>query len=279
MYKRLTLALICAGIFWAGASVAELHLVFSGKVSVMGSGGLSGLDLEADGQSGITLSDRGELLAIALERDDGVLSAGTLVPWPTLSKVDGDIEGIAYSGNGPYFFSFEAPAHVISINDVGEIKELAGHPDFAKMTFNRQLEALAIDANGTLYTLPEVASHRVKGFQLYAFRKGAWQVVAHIPSRGFFMAVGADFGPNNLFYLLERSASPLGFRTRVRRFDLSQDDLTEEILLTTGQLSHDNLEGISVWVDPKGATRVTMISDDNFLPVLRSEVVEYVLHE
>ena len=247
MYKRLTLALICAGIFWAGASVAEPHLVFSVKFSVMGSGGLSGLDLKADGQSGITLSDRGELLAIALERDDGVLSAGTLVPWPTLSKVDGDIEGIAYSGNGPYFFSFEAPAHVISINDVGEIKKLAGH--------------------------------RVKGFQLYAFRKGAWQVVAHIPSRGFFMAVGADFGPNNLFYLLERSASPLGFRTRVRRFDLSQDDLTEEILLTTGQLSHDNLEGISVWVDPKGATRVTMISDDNFLPVLCSEVVEYVLHE
>ena len=118
MYKRLTLALICAGIFWAGASVAEPHLVFSVKFSVMGSGGLSGLDLEADGQSGITLSDHGDLLAITLERDDGVLSAGTLVPWPTLSKVDGDIEGIAYSGNGPYFFSFEAPAHVISINDV-----------------------------------------------------------------------------------------------------------------------------------------------------------------
>ena len=162
---------------------------------------------------------------------------------------------------------------------MGEIKELPGHLDFAKMTRNRQLEALAIDSNGTLYTLPEVASHRVNGLQLYAIKEGLWQVEAHIPSRGFFMAVGADFGPNNLFYLLERSASPLGFRTRVRRFDLSQDDLTEEILLTTGQLSHDNLEGISVWVDPKGATRVTMISDDNFLPVLRSEVVEYVLHE
>ena len=60
---------------------------------------------------------------------------------------------------------------------------------------------------------------------------------------------------------------------------LSALHLTEEILLTTGQLSHSNLEGISVWVDPKCATRVTMISDDNFLPVLRSEVVEYVLHE
>ena len=55
MYKRLTLALICADSFWAGASVAEPHPVFSGKVSVKGSGGLSALDLEADGQSGITL--------------------------------------------------------------------------------------------------------------------------------------------------------------------------------------------------------------------------------
>ena len=97
--------------------------------------------------------------------------------------------------------------------------------------------------------------------------------------RGFLMPVGADFGTDNLFYLLERSVSPLGFRTRVRRFDLSQVDLTEETLLTTGQLSHDNLEGISVWTDQNGATRVTMISDDNFLPILRSEVVEYILHE
>ena len=45
------------------------------------------------------------------------------------------------------------------------------------------------------------------------------------------MAVGADFGPDNLLYLLERSDSPLGFWTRVRRFDLAQDDLAEEILL------------------------------------------------
>ncbi len=146
-------------------------------------------------------------------------------------QIDGDIEGIAYNGNSPYFFLFEAPAHVISINDVCEIKELPNHPDFAKITRNRKLEALAIDANGALYTLPEVASHRVNGFQLYALKEGFWQVVAQVPSRGFFMVVGADFGPDNLLYLLERSDSPLGFWTRVRRFDLAQDDLAEEILL------------------------------------------------
>jgi hypothetical protein len=53
----------------------------------------------------------------------------------------------------------------------------------------------------------------------------------------------------------------------------------EENLFATGQLSHENLEGISVWTHQKGATRVTMISDDNFLPILSSEVVEYILHE
>ena len=215
---------------------------------------MSALDLEADGQSGITLSDHGDLLAITLERDDGVLSGGTLVPWSRLCKIDGDIERIAYNRNGPYFFSFEAPAHVISINDVGEIKELLGHIDFAKMTRNRQPEALGIHANGTFHTLLEVASHLVNGFELYALKEGLWQVVAHIPSRGFFIAVGADFGPDNLLYFFERSVSPLGFRTHVRRFDLDQDDLAEEILLKTGQLSHASLEGISVWVDPKGVT-------------------------
>ena len=93
-------------------------------------------------------------------------------------QIDGDIEGIAYNGNSPYFFLFETPAHVISINDVCEIKELPSHLDFAKITRNRKLEALAIDANGALYTLPEVASHRVNGFQLYALKEGFWQVVA-----------------------------------------------------------------------------------------------------
>ncbi|MDA9274407.1 esterase-like activity of phytase family protein [bacterium] len=279
MYKRLTLALICAIGLCAGTAQAEPHLVFSGSVSVTGSGGLSALDLEADGQSGIALSDRGDLFAIRLERTDGVLIDSTLAPWASRSSIDGDIEGVAYNGDGPHFFSLEAPAGVIKIDKGGQITKLPDHADFADMIFNRELEALAIDKSGTIYTLPEKPSLWPNQIPLYAFENGVWQIAAHIPMRGFLMPVGADFGTDNLFYLLERSVSPLGFRTRVRRFDLSQVDLTEETLLTTGQLSHDNLEGISVWTDQKGATRVTMISDDNFLPILRSEVVEYILHE
>ena len=50
----------------------------------------------------------------------------------------------------------------------------------------------------------------------------------------------------------------------------------EEILLTTRPLQYDNLEGISVWDDGQGI-RLTMISDDNFLIVQRTELVEYRL--
>jgi hypothetical protein len=78
---------------------------------------------------------------------------------------------------------------------------------------------------------------------------------------------------------VQKSYARADLRTRVRRFDLSQVDLMQENLFATGQLFHDNLEGISVWTHQKGATRVTMISDDNFLPILSSEVVEYILHE
>ena len=88
--------------------------------------------------------------------------------------------------------------------------------------------------------------------------------------------MGADVGPDGRLYLLERNfRGLLGFRSRVRRFGLGPDGITStEELLSTGTLQYDNLEGISVWDDGLGI-RLTMISDDNFLPVQRTELVEY----
>ena len=48
----------------------------------------------------------------------------------------------------------------------------------------------------------------------------------------------------------------------------------ERLLLESTTLQYDNLEGIAVWKDGLGI-RITMISDDNFLPVQRTELVEY----
>lgn len=279
MLKRLALALTCSASLWATNASAEPKFVYSSSISLSEGGGLSGLELSKDGRSGITVSDRGAVYEIALERIDGKLTKAQLTPWAITPKIKGDVEGIATLEKGSYFFSMEKPAKVISVNGAGKMQKLPDHPDFAKMGRNSQLEALAIDANGTLYTLPEITGGAKQGFPLYAFKNAKWELITHIPERGTFLAVGADFGPDNLFYLLERSVSLLGFRTRVRRFDLSQPDLGEETLIKTGQLSHDNLEGISVWQDETGAMRITMISDDNFAPILRNEIVEYVLQE
>ena len=40
---------------------------------------------------------------------------------------------------------------------------------------------------------------------------------------------------------------------------------------------HDNLEGLAVTRAATGQIRLTMISDDNFNPFQRSEIVEYLL--
>jgi hypothetical protein len=40
---------------------------------------------------------------------------------------------------------------------------------------------------------------------------------------------------------------------------------------------HDNLEGLSVWRDDQGVLHATMISDDNFIFVQQTQIVEYRL--
>ena len=74
--------------------------------------------------------------------------------------------------------------------------------------------------------------------------------------------------------MLERDFLGIGFRSRVRRFDLTGGN--EQVLLETRLRAHDNLEGISVWQDEQGL-RMTLISDDNFRAFQRTEIVEYRL--
>jgi hypothetical protein len=48
-------------------------------------------------------------------------------------------------------------------------------------------------------------------------------------------------------------------------------------LFINGVGVQDNLEGLSVWRDIAGQIRLTLISDDNFRLLQRTEIVEYVL--
>jgi hypothetical protein len=134
-----------------------------------------------------------------------------------------------------------------------------------------------MDAAGVLYTLPEVSLRPDGTAPLFRFDGARWDVAALIPADGRFLPVGADFGPDGRLYLLERQFFGLGgFASRVRRIELGEGGVvSDETLIETPPGSFANLEGIAVWRDGGGALRLTLISDDNFMAVLGTEVVEF----
>lgn len=249
-----------------------------------GFGGFSGLELSEDGTTAVMLSDRALLVAARLRRDPSGVVTGVettarervLDPGGNrLPRLRGDSEGLAIAPDGTTFISFEGAVRVrVQARDGLPPALLPGHPDFDRMFQNRQLEALAVDAEGTFYTLPERPFDGRNSFPVYAFRDGAWEEAFRIPVREGFAVAGADVGPDGRLYLLERDLAGLGFRTGLRRINL--DGTGDRILLTTPTGTHDNLEGLAIWQDAEGL-RATMISDDNFRFFQRTEIVDYRL--
>jgi len=253
-------------------------------------GGLSGLELTADGRRFVAISDRGFILEGRLERVDGQINKIAVSRYKPLRHTNGkrlpryhgDSEGLAMAADGTLFISFEGVARVNRQSDTQAIPtELPRHPDFEGMQLNSSFEALAIGPDGALYTLPERSGTTTRPFPVYRFKNGQWTQPFTIPRRAPFLPVGADIGPDGKFYLLERNLSGIfGFSSRVRRFDITPQGLTgEEVMLQTTAGTHDNLEGLSVWRDRAGRIRLTMVSDDNFKVFQRTELVEYVIPE
>ena len=149
--------------------------------------------------------------------------------------------------------------------------------DRSNLQGNSSLEALAIGPDGALYTIPERSGRMTRPFPVYRFKDGKWDIPFAIPRRDEHLVSGADIGPDGRLYVLERQFTGLGFKTRVRRFEL--DGTHETTVLDTANATHDNLEGISVWRDAAGQLRITMISDDNFKFFQQTQIVEYQIDD
>ncbi len=248
-------------------------------------GGVSGLDFGSDEREVTLLLDSGVLIEGNLNRDaDGAplgLRRWRLIPVEArreaiFGRRGMDAEGLAVAGDDIYV-SLERVHAIWRLNAFGEVVErLPRPPGVDSLSANGSFEALAA-AGGDLYTLPERSPRRGAPFPVWRFADGAWERAFTLPRRGRFLAVGADFGPDGCFYLLERRfVPPFWFATRVRRFATAEDAvLAEETVLETALGVHDNLEGIAVWQDVDGDIRMTMISDDNFSRWQETEIVDY----
>ena len=251
-------------------------------------GGFSAIELSEDGTQFVVISDRAAWTKGAMTRDaegrllglDAVAVAplqdqnGKAFAWPR-----GDSEGLAIGPNGQIFISFEGQgvARIMAFSALDQAGQDLPRPrEFAGLQKNAALEALAVDSDGRLYTLPETPRN-AGPFPVFRFADGAWDQTLNLPRDPAFDAVGADFGPDGRFYLLERGFHGIsGFTSRVRSFALGPDGFEDPRLeLQTAPGTHDNLEGLAVWRDPLGRIRLTMIADDNFFWAQRTEVVEY----
>lgn len=280
---------VCAGWLAIACTTVSADMVHLGTTLLtdphQGFGGLSGIDLTADGLGFVAISDRGLMFAGSIVRDaDGRIATVSIDRPMPLRLPDGrrntpflsDAEGVALAPDGTRFVSYEGWARIRAHDTEGRaLPYLPTHPDFRAMQGNGSLEALALAGDGTLYVIPERSGRALRPFPVYRLLPGAaqWDVAFDIPRVGQLVPTGADIGPDGALYLLERDFNGFAFTSRIRRFDLEGNGTT---LWQSGAGDFDNLEGLSVWSDGDGL-RLTMISDDNFRRSQETQIVEFRL--
>jgi hypothetical protein len=289
MPRRPVVALILA--LFAGHAAAEPRAEHIGswtwETGVPGLYGFSAIELSQDGTRFTVMGDGAQIVRGLVHREDGRIDGLRQWKFTTLHNTQGaaldepdrDSEGLAIAPDGTAYVSFERRHRVWSYPDIeGPARPLPLHRAFGSFPDNAGLESLAVDQDGTLYALPERSGGLTEPFPVFRYKDGTWDVPFTIGRRGEFLPVGADFGPDGLFYLLERRfLGVFGLQSRVRRFAIDGDTIgQEQTLFETLPRTHDNLEGLAVWRDEDGFIRLTMISDDNGrAPLQRTEFVEY----
>lgn len=283
---------------WARASAPDAVVSVPLPYAGFPGGGWSGVDVSPDGARFWAITDAGARTEGAILRDGTGRITGIDAPPPywiggmgenRYMQEPHDSEGIdADPETGETLVAFEGWSRLRRYAEPdGHAAWVPDLPAEAAFPRNAGLEAVALDAAGRPVTLPEVP---VDGaFPVYRLTEqqdgapGGWEILARLSHDPMWRAVGADFGPDGGFYLLERFFAVAGFASRVRRFDLPETAeagaavLEGEILYRAPVGRHGNLEGIGIWRDADGALRAVMVSDDNHRFFQRSELVEVIL--
>lgn len=275
------LALIASyipGLRGFGDVTARMHATW--MVETRGFGGFSGISVEPDGKSFSAINDDGWYAQGVIHSGDRIelthFTELTNLSGLAYMDTDGDAEGIAHGQDGNVYVAFEHRKVITRFDPDGTGgTDLPAPPAFGKMSDNGSLEALAKDAKGRLYTMSEMPDARPRSFRVFRFDRGQWTVAHGIPARNWFRAVGADFGTDGAFYLLERRLTPLGFQSRMRRWPVAGDIWgPEQTIWQSRGGQFGNLEGLSIQVMGNGNLRATMIGDDNFWSFLDTEIVQ-----
>ena len=280
------------------------QLEFRGGLTLTSSyrqfGGLSAIRVAPDGAQFISLSDHGwwfkGRLTYEGARPVGIADA---VMAPILGP-DGqalaahgwhDTESIAEDG-GTLYVGIERVNQIVRF-DYGKDGLLArGHPipvppGIRTLPSNKGLEALVFvprdqPMGGTLIAISERGLDSAGNLRAFLIGGPAPGTFA-IKRIEKFDITDAALLPGGDLLILERSFSwPEGLFVQIRRIqigDVKPGSVVDGPVLFEADLRFevDNMEGLAVHQTPAGETVLTMISDDNFSAIQRTELLQFTL--
>ena len=263
-------------------------------------GGLSGIAIEPNGRSFVAISDEGSWLtadliltgskpkAIANARLGPILASNGK---PVLRKRDKDCEAVAILDGdltrGTLLMAFERTHRIERFPVVDRIVQapvgaLRMPLEARQMNANKGLEAMTVMAGGPYKGAVIAYSER---FPDADGNHTGWLWVDGEPSRlglrnigGFDLTDVASLPDGALIMLERRFRWTEGVRMQLRLIpsaEIAPGRVAEGQILLTADLTSeiDNMEGLAVHRDAAGATVLTLISDDNFNPVLQRTIL------
>jgi hypothetical protein len=250
-------------------------------------GGLSGLLIE--GSSLIAAGDRGALFVAHVQRDtDGWLEVPTqtdMIRLPQMSdlpttKVETNLEGLAWAENGDIILAFEGFARIDTLQALDAIPEATHRWNRFEANFgNAAFEATVALPDGTMLAILEgpfeassTSAYRWDSVQ----GNDGWSERIDMPLSDGFVIIGADIGADGCLYLLDRKFTlASGFSHRLRRVARLGD--LGGVIYASAPAVLGNAEGVSMTELTNGGLIATLITDDNFLPLTPTRLIEYRL--
>jgi hypothetical protein len=250
-------------------------------------GGLSGLWLAQGGGRLIAASDRGTLwLAEPEHAEDGILIG--VAAWQAIEPgaapgdpPERDAEALAVAGDD-LVIAYEGAHRLRRVPLDAPASPAAALPTPAALgePHNFGIEALVALEDGALLAIAEGVRTPTGDLAAWLIEGDQSASLAYVPAAGF-APTGAD-RLDDAIYLLERRVSLGGLSARVVTLDAA--DIRPDARLVGRELGvlrppalSENFEGIAARRAPDGGVLLYLLSDDNFVPLLRSLLLQFAV--
>jgi len=278
------------------------ELEFAGGLEMNGSsrhfGALSAIHVFGDQSRILGVADTGFWYKGRIERDPSGRATGLAqVSMREMTEFgEGkwltDAEGMTVSGDDAYV-SFERVHRIAELKlgkDGFPVLQRQYEPpvDLRELRSNRGFETIAVAPDGLAYAgalvgISEKSLDRNRNIMGFVRHRDGSSFEFSVRRIGEFDITDGDFLPDGDMILLERRFNMSdGVAMRLRRIrgsDIEKGATVDgEILLEADLLYQiDNMEGLSVTIDPDGTPRLTLVSDDNHSILQRNLLLEFRL--